>query len=226
MSERRDQDAPGDPFISAAYRGLSQETTSERLDRKILKDAAAAVPSKRASPLMSLKPWAWAATIALTVTLVLELQQSDAPQVLINEDAAMPIEASADSNGAIRNEAVDNAIADKDVAADSAKKVEAAAEPRSFAPSAVAPATVQQAERMAEQQKVNDLRREDYTPARLSEQHTRMKRDDRRFCDAAATADASSWYQCVLDLEEAGQFEQAEVERTRLFSNYPDFEVR
>ena len=47
-----------------------------------------------------------------------------------------------------------------------------------------------------------------------------------RFCDDVEVADASSWYQCILRLEEEGKMEEAAAERTRLFSEYPDFQVR
>ena len=47
-----------------------------------------------------------------------------------------------------------------------------------------------------------------------------------RFCDDTETVDASSWYQCILRLEEEERFDEAASERTRLFSEYPDFQVR
>ena len=47
-----------------------------------------------------------------------------------------------------------------------------------------------------------------------------------RYCDEVETADASSWYQCILRLEEEGNVEEAAAERTRLFSEFPDFQVR
>jgi hypothetical protein len=59
------------------------------------------------------------------------------------------------------------------------------------------------------------------TDARQSE-----KRESQRFCTAAESAAAGSWYRCVLKLREDGMKEQAEYEQALLQTKFPDFELR
>ena len=47
-----------------------------------------------------------------------------------------------------------------------------------------------------------------------------------RACDSDQTENASSWLDCILDLEKTGQTEAAEDERKKLAETFPDFEQR
>ena len=70
-----------DPRVSHAYHEMANETTSAELDRKVLAVAAAEARPPRGLPRTWFRPLAWAATIALSFALVLEITQVDDIQV-------------------------------------------------------------------------------------------------------------------------------------------------
>ena len=78
----RDDDIPvtsdGDPAVSRAYRGLAVERTPEHLDRAVLREAAAA---KRRNDFRFgwLRPFAFVATVGLSLAVVLQITQSPQP---------------------------------------------------------------------------------------------------------------------------------------------------
>ncbi len=93
MSNERDR--LDDPQLSDAYRDLAVETTPEHLDRAILKQAAsAATRSGYARAMGWTRPLAWAATVALTLFVTLQL--TEAPTVMETSDfTAAPAQADA-----------------------------------------------------------------------------------------------------------------------------------
>ena len=89
MTDERDKSAPVvDEAVSRTYREIADEKTPERLDRAILAEAARAARPRYARSRAWTRPLAWAATIALSVAIVLELTQVPAP-----EDAAFELAA-------------------------------------------------------------------------------------------------------------------------------------
>ena len=209
MSEDRRHDTPGDEQLSEAYRELSTEQTSARLDKAILDMAQAGSPKKSLSRLLAIKPLAWAATVVLTVSLVF-LQQEEVADTMIFEDD-------------VAREMLEPAAA---VPAED-ESSSAASDMSSFAPAAGTRAKMQEVEAMMIEQDSADSSLPETVERGVAVELQGMQRSPQpRFCDEAETADASSWYQCVLRLEEEGKLEEAASERTRLFSNYPDFQVR
>jgi hypothetical protein len=243
MSEQRRDDDLRDARVSETYRELSSEQTSAALDRKVVGLAEAGAPSKSLTRLLSIKPLAWAATVVLTVSLVLHLQQTPTPDTLLLDedvmsDAVLP---AAEPQPAIQHEtmpvvspartgrqddaAVDSAAAPKNAARD-ADSI-AGAEPQSFAPAAETRAKMQEAEEFVAERERSISSFAYAAETTLSVQGRRsLAAPEPRYCSAAETADASSWYRCILALEEDGRLEEAAAERTRLFSAHPDFEVR
>ncbi|MDJ0916384.1 MAG: hypothetical protein QNJ05_01390 [Woeseiaceae bacterium] len=209
MSEDRGQDMPGDERLSEAYRELSTEQTSAQLDRTILEMARAGSPKKSLSRLLAIKPLAWTATVVLTVSVVYQLQQQEALDTMIfEEDVAVEMEPAA---------VVPIPEADSSTSADMS----------SFAPAAGARSKLQEVEAMMIEQDAADTSLQQPAERGLAVELGGMQRASQpRFCDETEVADASSWYQCILRLEEEGKLDEAASERTRLFSEFPDFQVR
>ncbi len=210
MSEDRINDIASDQHVSETYRALSTEQTSPQLDKAILDMAQAGAPKKSLSRLLAIKPLAWAATVVLTVFIVFQLQQQEVTESLIYEDDV-----------AVEEEAVVGAPRkDEDSAGLS--------DMSTFAPAASARSKLQEVEAMiVEQDSADSVSPEPAAELGAAAELGRMQRAPQpRFCEETETADASSWYQCILRLEEEGKFDEAASERTRLFSEFPDFQVR
>ncbi|MDJ0758641.1 MAG: hypothetical protein QNJ19_04540 [Woeseiaceae bacterium] len=210
MSEDRINDIASDQHVSETYRALSTEQTSPQLDKAILDMAQAGAPKKSLSRLLAIKPLAWAATVVLTVSIVFQLQQQEVTESLIYEDDV-----------AVEEEAVVGAPRkDEDSAGLS--------DMSTFAPAASARSKLQEVEAMiVEQDSADSVSPEPAAELGAAAELGRMQRAPQpRFCEETETVDASSWYQCILRLEEEGKFDEAASERTRLFSEFPDFQVR
>lgn len=94
MNERDDNGR--DRLVSDAYRELAKERTPKALDDKVLRMAARAKPARSVIPGRWMKPVAWAATIGLSLAIVMELTQ--VPQTPPDSDGvgpALPSEAPA-----------------------------------------------------------------------------------------------------------------------------------
>lgn len=243
MSEQTRHDELRDPRVSEVYRELSNEETSAKLDRNILDMAEAGAPSRSLTRLLAVKPLAWAATVLLTVTLVVHLQQETPhPEALLYEEDVMtdavPLPAAPER--AIKREAQQvvapaSSGRQDDVAADTGTPTPAAARDadadaaravQSFAPAAETRAKMQEVEAfVAERERSISSVTETPEPT-VSIQGRRSAAPEPRYCSEAETADASSWYRCILKLTEDGKLDEAAAERTKLFSAFPDFEVR
>ena len=82
MTEERYTSGPGDEtdgLVSKRYRELAHERAPEHLDRAVLKAAADAARPRYSRLRSWTRPVAWAATIMLSVVLVLEISQVPAP---------------------------------------------------------------------------------------------------------------------------------------------------
>ena len=86
MNER-DNSAP-DQRVSDAYREMANERKPQALNDKILRMAARAKPARSLIPRPWMKPVAWAATIGLSLAIVLELTQ--VPQTPTDFDRVSP----------------------------------------------------------------------------------------------------------------------------------------
>ena len=87
MTNERDN-MTSDPSVSAAYRQLADERTPAGLDEKILHRAAAAPRAGSRPGRAWMKPVAWAATIGLSLAIVLEMTQL--PQAPLDIDVVAP----------------------------------------------------------------------------------------------------------------------------------------
>ncbi len=87
MTNDRDN-MTADPSVSATYRQLADERTPAGLDEKVLQQAAAAPRIPAGIGRAWMKPLAWAATIGLSLAIVLEMTQL--PQAPLDIDVVAP----------------------------------------------------------------------------------------------------------------------------------------
>ncbi len=101
-------DVRADDAVSEAYRSLAVERTPESLDQKVLAEARQAAAAGEARRWPRFRPLAWAATIALSFALVLQVTQTnpDGPAAvpedyLLQEHAAIVADTAAPDDNAI-----------------------------------------------------------------------------------------------------------------------------
>jgi len=88
MTEKRNQSgAETDVLVSQAYRDLADERTPERLDRTILRAAAKEARPRYSRFIAWTRPMAWAATVMLSVALVLEVTDTPSPEADAMDDS-------------------------------------------------------------------------------------------------------------------------------------------
>lgn len=243
MSDRRmtpDPAAEHDSGISEAYREIATERAPEHLDRAVL-DAAARETRPRYSRLrMWTRPTAWAAVVMLSVTLILQTEQSP-----LNKDgapAAIEVEAAGER---------DMEFSDADM-----KTVDDVAERKAEAPVRKSdlnanreqmPSDARELrvtddallERAEEMGRIQQGQNDQPLPAAAARQRAAPQASDESasgfvaspsaapmLCDQTATAEPETWIECILELEEAGLVDAASRERELLAEAFPDFDAR
>ncbi len=224
MSDQRKKgDETVDPRVSAAYREMADERTPEHLDHVVLNAARSAARPRWSAAIAWLRPAAWVATIGVCLAIVVEVSllehQGTGELDVLAPTAAPPAAVSPATAPAAKAERFDD-------------KVPAAAEPAAV-PSmqkAARGASADRAVRSEEAETLNELRRQgdvmDDTasnrlpyiapaPSAIDEALTE------RYCDDEQTADAESWLECILELEQQGSHEAARLERERLAEAFP-----
>lgn len=88
MNDERDRTA-ADQLVSDTYREVANERAPRALNDKVLRMAAAAKPAHSLIPGPWMKPVAWAATIGLSLAIVLEL--TELPQTPPDTDVFAPV---------------------------------------------------------------------------------------------------------------------------------------
>ena len=128
MTDERYRTASGDETdaqVSAGYRDLARERTPDHLDKAVLRAAARAARPRYSRLRSWTRPMAWAATVVLSVALVLEISKLPAPDSTLLEEPA-------------REKALESATeADADEAAFAPAETE---RPEASTPAAAAPA--------------------------------------------------------------------------------------
>ena len=229
-----------DPRVSGAYHEMASEKTSAELDRKILSMAATEGGAAGGVPRAWLRPLAWAATVALSFALVLEISQvDDAPTPRADADLLEILEESPradEAEGKQKDEARVRQQLNKrssDAPASMKVTITPALPP---APAVGAPVNTPA---MESSSVAADLEVDDMSLLREAEEQARMRTEPARSvasvaafaekkeqpddCDSDARASAQTWYQCVKDLRDAGQTEPAKRELEALLAEFPDF---
>ena len=230
MSNERDESpVRTDESVARAYRNLAEERTPEHLDRAVLGRAARAVRPGYARSRAWTRPLAWAATIALSVAIVLELTRTPAPEEIASWQAPTALdeaEAVTPANGA-RRDAGGTSAEGRSVdliqdARDKSRPVQKTAVPR------VLESLADDEERAAEipvptgdQAALHALAPEPGAAANGAETVV----SDPGRCPAEATQQPSTWLECIRRLEKAGLVDEAAEERELLRNAFPGFEL-
>ncbi len=96
MSNERpspDNNGVTDPIVSQTYRETADERVPAELDRAVLSSAANAARPPYARSIVWLRPLAWAATIGLSLAIVLELSRVPQPEPSVFETPPAPSDA-------------------------------------------------------------------------------------------------------------------------------------
>ncbi len=232
----RDDDKPqsgpaADERVSRSYRDVATETAPRHLDSAVLAQAAGAARSRYARSFAWTKPLAFAATIVLCVTIVLELTRTPQPDGVVaptepHSDAAPAIvpapvaeagaTASAEEPAAPKRERSENAVRKDAPAAASVQSPQPAAtlDAEAFRPRDI---------EMMEQAKETAKRQTGANPEARAQ---RLVDRAARSCAADAIATPETWLECIGRLEESGHTAEAENERRLLEAAFPDFDAR
>ena len=236
--------------VTRAYRDLATETTPADLDDKVLRMATREVRSRYGIARAWVRPVAWAATIGLSLAIVLEVWEvipdTPAPEAAATGEI-MPATLSADEAPArLLQETVkreDSAEAPSPASTMmkrapvnpggggaeelGARRAAPQAQPEEEdGPSVVlddADAFAPKEIRMLEEAEVQARQRAgDPGVASFAVISTEAAR---AHCDETAQATAESWYECIEDLRDAGDEELADRELAALLLAFPDFEA-
>ncbi|MDH3274962.1 MAG: hypothetical protein OEM99_10540 [Gammaproteobacteria bacterium] len=233
-NERKNRE--NDPLVADTYTALAQERAPDRLNKRVLRMAAreARTPYSRARAWM--RPAAWAATIGLSLAIVLELTRLPQP-----EQDAVSMDAFTPKDMAVLREADERARAQS-----GAKQVPATPSltPRSDA--LVAPDEEVSAGRVnadpsvpARSEKVDQdragglsSRRPAAEPvlgtASLAATAEKKAAESGFTCTETARESAESWMACIKQLRKNGQQDLADSEYgefQRIFPNFADIDA-
>lgn len=188
-----------DSIVADTYRALSDEKVPEHLDRAVL-EMANSVPPRRNTLLAGwMKPVAWAATIGLSVAIVLEL--TELPDASQNELLAP----AADVSAAVEQREQTQSI--------EVPRLESKRGAESY--SASAPAAAQSVEKAYSRERRNE------STALLETMDDAISSDDSR-CSATARRSADQWRACIENLRDAGDDQAADEERRAFAEQFPD----
>lgn len=216
-------------LVSQTYREVADERAPERLNEAVLKEARRAARPKYARSRAWTRPLAWAATIVLTVAVVVEVTQTPVPGGSSFDVAAPETEGRLESAPAVLEEAAREAqvpaAAEPEKAKGDERKREADAVADSPAEPSATPASavtfklqdkdlLRRADELAEQQYADDM-----------EVQGLAQGSNVAGCPTAVTDDPEDWLACVEALEKEGLLEIATEERRRLQEAFPDFEL-
>ncbi len=209
--------------LTEAYRDLATESTSADLDDKVLQMAARETRSRYGIARAWVRPVAWAATIGLSLAIVLEVWQVIPP-------AAEP------ESAALSEVATEPLSADDSPATPPGG---GAAEELGAAQQAPRELPAAKVSRSVELEDADAFAAKDIRILEEAEMQARQRAGEpgiaafsaisseagEAHCDEAARETAESWYECIEALREAGEMEFADSELAALALAFPDFEV-
>ena len=215
-----------DPRVSRTYRDLATETSPPGLDEAILKMAAGNAPTRYGLARGWLRPVAWAATIGLSLALVLEVSQYT-EVTTIEEQTADSLSEQVVSDDLAANSGDANfakQVRDKrsDIPAPAkalAPRIEGAAPAAMESAALIQEVDADDSTLLPETEEVLRVRASAARSAALPVE----KKEQIEFCDADAKATATGWYECVEALRDEGLTDTARQELDALLIEYPDF---
>jgi len=200
MTEERNQsDARADALVSQAYRDLAGERTPEHLDRTILRAAAKEARPRYSRFIAWTRPMAWAATVMLSVALVLEVANTPSPGIVSFDKTISTFEVQSAEADAKDDGPVDSLEESVVPASELTKK---------------------QSNDM--RQKATAVAEQEIAPQQPAAAFSAPVTD----CDEDAVATPQTWLECIVALEDAGRDDAAREQRTMLAEAFPDFDPR
>ena len=202
-----------DPLVSASYRELASERSPQHLDDAILRKARASARPRYGRLRLWVRPAAWAATIAISLAIVLQVTQVPDPGVPASELQKPATEEE------FRDETANDAVAEKAAAPDRRLSDAPAESADAFVPARVD--ALREAEDMARMQSgsVEEVALTATGPAAAAME----QKENARYCDDEARATAETWIECIEQLEADGKQLEARAERLVFVETHPDY---
>ncbi len=244
MTEQRNTPgAEGDALVSEAYRDLADERTPGHVDRIVLRAAEKEARPRYSRFVAWTRPMAWAATVMLSVALVLEVTDTPNPAADVRNDAPVDTlkEAEFPVSELVKKRGNDMRQKSTPIEEPPAEQEIEPQEPAARERAALAADTeefklkddnmLQQAEEMARLQDGVISRPEpavsaeaDYALGRplASAAAQSVPVPD---CDEEAITTPQTWLECITNLEEAGRDDAAGEQRALLAKAFPDFDL-
>ena len=229
-----------DPSVSATYRQLADERTPAGLDEKVLHRAATAPRKSSGIGRAWMKPVAWAATIGLSLAIVLEMTQL--PQAPLDINVVAP-PAPTDERPALAPASVEPAAAKESrntkpsrhrsesgvIEESKAQPMVPAATPAKAEAEAIAPEPVQPQD--LESTDLQPFEDDDMTPGARSDEvagaaafavrteRMLLKQSPTLLCPETVREVAEDWYQCI-------ELQKTEVPSPRIAEELEEFRKR
>jgi hypothetical protein len=245
MTSERDP-FEGDELVTETYRELGVEKAPEHLNQSILRMASGGAKQGGARNLLFaawMKPLAWAATIGLSLAIVLELTQLPTAAVRsdgvpaaesIREEAALQDadesdkarKATAPGAAALFTGPIVEEIRSTDTVTDDVEVFSREAKGKLDAVAAQSPSPVSAAEPPATLQtsarkRAADLPADSEPTASVSVLAEQKESDIDESCDAAVRLSAEDWLECIDNLRQSGAEEAADLEYEAFVLEYP-----
>jgi hypothetical protein len=240
--ERKQSGAETDVLVSQTYRDLADERTPEHLDQTVLRAAAREARPRYSRIIAWTRPMAWAATVMLSIALVLEVADTPAPEADAKDDSpvssleepVVPASQIAKKQGNdMRQKAT--AVIEQEASPQQAGGRERAERRSDSAELRIKNEDMlQQAEEMARLQ-VGEDRQPSPAISADAEQEFAAGRSLASAaalsapvadCDEDAVATPQTWLECIVALEDAGRDDAAREQRAMLAEAFPDFDPR
>ncbi len=222
----RNDDDIVDEAVRRAYRDSAVETVPDSLNRRVLAEAGYAVSLKRGRRWPAFRPLAWAATVGLSLAIVLKI-------TTVGPDPEAIPEATPEGPRYEISEPLAETEALPDAADDDTAATLSPAEKRerlrsrsgmSAAPTASRPAAVTDdvpAASVAEAETATDTV-ERQSASVHSASGAAVADDTLSFCGEDERRDPERWRQCILDLVDAKHRDRARIEYRRYREAFPD----
>jgi hypothetical protein len=224
-----------DELVAETYRELGVETAPEHLNQGILRMASGGAKQAGARNLLFaawMKPVAWAATIGLSLAIVIEITQVPTPAV--RSDGAPAAESireearktNAPGAAATFTDAIVEEISVTDTATDDVEVFSRETKGKLNPVAAQSPSPVSAAELPASPQtsarkRAADLPADSEPIASFSVLAEQNESDIDDSCDAAVRLSREDWLECIDNLRQSGADEAADLEYEAFVLEYP-----
>jgi len=225
-----------DAIVTQTYREIADEHTPGNLDRAILRRARRAARPRYLRSISWTRPMAWAATVMLSVALVLELTKIPTAEPVIFDDSAATFEVQQmESNSTATKQVAPEPVLEKrqrDSARQDIVEEQELATPATAIGEHKLKDTdmMHRAEEMARMQSGGNNQ-----PAVAASSSIAVNADAEApaavglsaavtNCAESTTASPETWLECIAQLEDAGLADEALLQRKLLSKAFPEFD--